>query len=165
MKVRIRRLASNDYRSVKRIEKIIVSEYLEYLKETGENDTMEPWVTPHYFTHYVGTETSFVAVTDGKVIGFILAQPTSYLHGAKREIWLEYIAVLPENRKMGIGSKLISKTVDHARSRGVKLLYTTLNPNNSESSKLLLKHGFEVKDWREAKRDVKKKAPSPSLSS
>jgi ribosomal protein S18 acetylase RimI-like enzyme len=98
-----------------------------------------------------------VAETEGKLVGFILTQPTSYVQGAKREIWLEYIAVLPEARKMGIGSSLISKVVNHARSLGVKLLYTTLNPNNSESSRLLIKHGFEVKDWKQAKRDLEKR--------
>jgi GNAT superfamily N-acetyltransferase len=155
LKVRVRRLTPNDYRAVKKIEKIIVGEYLLYLKETGERDTIERWITPLYFDHYVRSETSFVAEMDGKVVGFILAQPTSYLHGARKEIWLEYIAVLPEVRKLGIGSRLMSKTVDQAYSQGVKLLYTTLNPNNSESSRLLERHGFEVKDWKEAKRKLK----------
>jgi ribosomal protein S18 acetylase RimI-like enzyme len=134
-----------------------VNEYLQYLKETGEKDSIERWITPQYFDHYTGTETSFVAETEGKLVGFILTQPTSYVQGAKREIWLEYIAVLPEARKMGIGSSLISKVVNHARSLGVKRLYTTLNPNNSESSRLLIKHGFEVKDWKQAKRDLEKR--------
>ena len=129
---------------------------MQYLKETGDKDSIERWITPQYFNHYVGTETSFVAETDGKLVGFILAQPTSYIQGAKREIWLEYIAVLPETRKKGIGSRLISKAVNHARSHGVKLLYTTLNPNNSGSSRLLVKHGFEVKDWKQAKRELEK---------
>jgi len=156
LKVRTRRLTSNDYRAVKNIERIIVNEYLQYLKETGDKDSIERWITPQYFNHYVGTETSVVAETDGKLVGFILAQPTSYIQGAKREIWLEYIAVLPETRKKGIGSRLISKAVNHARSHGVKLLYTTLNPNNSGSSRLLVKHGFEVKDWKQAKRELEK---------
>ncbi len=156
MKIRTRRLASNDYRAVENIERIIVNEYLQYLKETGEKDTIERWMTPQYFNHYVRTETSFVAETDGKLVGFILTQPTSFVQGAKREIWLEYIAVLPEARKMGIGGRLISKAVNHARSNDVKLLYTTLNPNNAESSRLLVKHGFEVKDWKLAKRELEK---------
>jgi ribosomal protein S18 acetylase RimI-like enzyme len=154
MAFRTRRLTSNDYRAVKNIERIIVNEYLQYLKETGEKDSIERWITPQYFDHYTGTETSFVAETDGKLVGFILTQPTSYVQGAKREIRLEYIAVLPEARKMGIGSSLISKVVNHARSLGVKILYTTLNPNNSESSRLLVRHGFEVKDWKQAKREL-----------
>jgi predicted N-acetyltransferase YhbS len=156
LKIRIRRLNSSDYIAVKKIEKIIVNEYLQYLKQTGEKDTIEQWITPQYFNHYVRTETSFVAEMGGEVVGFILAQPISYVHGAKKGIWLEYIAVLPETRKMGIGSKLVSKTVDHAYSHGMSLLYATLNPNNQESYRLLVKHGFDVKDWKEAKRELNK---------
>ena len=154
MKTRVRTLTSNDYEAVKEIEKIVVNEYLDYLKEMNEQDTIEPWITPQYFDHYLKTENSSVAEINGKVVGFILAQPTSYLRGAKREVWLEYIAVKPESRKMGIGSMLISRTVERAQSHGVKLLHTTLNPNNSESARLLEKHGFDVKDWKEAKREL-----------
>jgi ribosomal protein S18 acetylase RimI-like enzyme len=157
LKKTVRRLTSNDYQAVKEIEKIVVKEYRHYLKETGEKDTIKPWITPQYFDHYMKAENSFVAETDGKVVGFILAQPTTYLHGAEREIWLEYIAVHPESRKKGIGSMLISMTVKQAHSHGVKLLHTTLNPNNNESNRLLVKHGFEVKDWKEAKRELKKR--------
>jgi ribosomal protein S18 acetylase RimI-like enzyme len=154
LKKTVRRLAANDYQAVKEIETIVVKEYRQYLKETGEKDTIKPWITPQYFDHYLKAENSFVAETDGKFVGFILAQPTTYLHGANKEIWLEYIAVHPESRKTGIGSMLISKTVEQAYSHGVKLLHTALNPNNGESTRLLVKHGFEVKDWKEANREL-----------
>ena len=39
--VRVRKLAARDYRAVKKIERIIVEEYLRYLKETGEEDTIQ----------------------------------------------------------------------------------------------------------------------------
>jgi len=44
---------SKGYWAVKKIERIIVDEYLRYLKETGEEDTIEPWITPEYFNHYL----------------------------------------------------------------------------------------------------------------
>lgn len=157
LKKTVRKLASNDYQAVKEMEKIVVEEYQHYLEETGEKDTIGPWITQEYFDHYLRTENSFVAEVDGKVVGFILAQPTTYVRGAKREIWLEYIAVHPESRRMGIGSMLLSKTVELAHSHGVNLVHTSLNPNNSESVRLLVKHCFEVKDWKEAKRELKKR--------
>ncbi len=157
MKVRIRRLASKDYQAVKKIERIIVDEYLHYLKETGEEDTIEPWITPQYFNHYVRTKTSYAAEAGRKVVGFIFTQPTAYIHSARREIWLEYIAVLPEIRKKGIGSRLISKIIDYANTHGFTLLYTTLNPNNNESIRFLMKHGFEIKDWKEANKKLKER--------
>src|SRR3989442_387509 len=134
------------------MENIIVDEYLQYLKRTGEQDSVGRWISPGYFNHYVRTKTSFVAEANEKTVGFVLTQPTSYVHNMRAEIWLEYIAVLPRTRKMGIGSKLMAKVIDYAKSHKVGLLYTTLNPNNKESARLLTKHGFEVKDWKEASK-------------
>ena len=148
---------SKDYQAVKKIERIIVNEYLQYLNETGEEDTIEPWITLQYFNHYARTKTSYVAEVDHKVVGFIFAQPTSYIHSVRREIWLEYIAVLPEIRKKGIGSRLISEVIDYANTHGFTLLYTTLNPNNNESIRFLMKHGFEIRDWKEANKKLKRR--------
>jgi ribosomal protein S18 acetylase RimI-like enzyme len=73
----------------------------------------------------------------------------------RTEIWLEYIAVLPRFRKKGIGSRLMAKVIDYAKSHDVAILHTALNPNNTESARLLIKHGFEIKDWKEASRKLK----------
>ncbi len=148
--VRIRKLAARDYRSVKKIERVIVDEYFGYLKETGEDDAIEPWITPEYFNHYVRAQASYVAEIARKPVGFILVQPTSFVHGAQREIWLEYIAVQPASRRKGIGTMLMSTVIEYANTHDIFLLYTTLNPNNNESIQFLTKHGFEVKDWKEA---------------
>src|SRR5207244_11676145 len=109
--VRIRKLAVRDYRAVKKLERVIVDEYLGYLKETGEEDTIEPWITPEYFNHYVRARASYVAEIARKLVGFILVQPTSFVHSAQREIWLEYIVVQPTNRRKRIGTMLISHVI------------------------------------------------------
>ena len=152
--VRIRKLAARDYRAVKRIERIIVDEYLGYLKEAGEEDTIEPWITPEYFNHYVRAQASYVAEIDRKLVGFILVQPTSFVHSAQREVWLEYIAVQPASRRKGIGTMLMSTVIEYANTHDIPLLYTTLNPNNKESIRFLTMHGFEVKDWKEATKKL-----------
>ncbi len=153
--VRIRKLAAKDYRLVKRIERIIVDEYLGYLRKTGEEDTVEPWITPEYFNHYVRAQASYVAEIAGKLVGFILVQPTSFVHSAEREIWLEFIAVQPASRRKGIGTMLMSTVIEYANTHDISLLYTALNPNNNkESIQFLTMHGFEVKDWKEATKKL-----------
>src|SRR6266699_3144307 len=152
--VRIRKQAARDYRAVKRIERIIVDEYLAYLKETGEEDTIEPWITPEYFNHYVKGRASYVAEIARKLVGFILAQPTSFVHSAQREIWLESIAVQPTSRRKGIGTMLMSTVIEYANTHDISLLYTTLNPNNKESIQFLSMHGFDVKDWKQAAKKL-----------
>ena len=82
-----------DFQSVKKLERIIVNEYIRFLRLTGDRDTLEPWITDQYFEHYVRTRSSFVAEADAKVVGFILSQPTSYVHNSARENWLEYLPV------------------------------------------------------------------------
>ena len=151
---RIRKLAARDYRAIKRIERIIVDEYLGYLKETWEEDTIEPWITPKYFKHYVRAQASYVAEIDSKLVGFILVQPTSFVHRAEREIWLEYIAIEPASRRKGIGTMLLSAVIEYAKTHDTSLLYTALNPNNKESLQFLTMHGFEVKDWKEASKKL-----------
>jgi ribosomal protein S18 acetylase RimI-like enzyme len=161
LKVTVHKLTPRDYRAVKKIEKIIVDEYLQYLKRTGEQDSVDRWITPGYFNHYVKTKTSFVSKANEKIVGFVLTQPISHVHSIRSEIWLEYIGVLPSFRKKGIGSRLMAKVIDYAKSNDVAFLYTTLNPNNTESARLLEKHGFEIKDWKEASRKLKESEVSP----
>ena len=152
--VRIRELAVRDYKAVKEIERTIVDEYLGYLKETGEEDTIEPWITPEYFKHYVSAQASYVAEIYRKLVGFIFVQPTSFVHGVEREVWLEYIAVQPASRRKGIGTMLMSAVIEYAKTHDTSLLYTALNPNNKESIQFLASHGFEVKDWKEATKKL-----------
>jgi hypothetical protein len=86
LKITAHRLTSRDYRAVKKIEKIIVDEYLQYLKRTGERDSVDRWITPGYLNHYVKTKTSFVARANEKTVGFVLTQPVSYVYSMRSEI-------------------------------------------------------------------------------
>ena len=152
--VRIRKLAARDYRAVKRIEGMIVDDYLGYLRETGEEDTIEPWITQEYFNHYVRSQASYVAEIARELVGFVLVQRTSFVHCAEREIWLEYIAIEPASRRKGIGTMLMSAVIEYAKTHDISLVYTALNPNNKESIQFLIMHGFEIKDWKQATKKL-----------
>ena len=153
--VAVRPLRTGDYRMIKRIERESIDEYLLHLEETGEKDTVASSVSGAYFGHYLKMGSSFVAEADGKIVGYILSQPTSFLHSRRRELWLEYIVVLAKHRRKRIGSMLLTATEAWARERNFDLLHTSLNPNNPESKGLLEKHGFDVKNWLIAQRVLK----------
>jgi L-amino acid N-acyltransferase len=140
-------LRAGDYRKIREIERSGIDEYRRFLKETGEIDAVETSVTPPYFEHYLRLGSSFVSEVDGMIVGYILCQPTSFVHGRGRELWLEYMIVLSKHRGKGIGSMLLAGVVRWARRSNFNLLYTNLNPNNSESAGLLRKYGFEVRNW------------------
>lgn len=136
-RIAIRPLRRGDYKRIRKIERASVDEYLRYLKETGEIDTVAPSVRPAYFEHYLKMGSSFVAEADGKIVGYILSQSTSFVHSRRKELWLEYLFVLYEHRRKGIGSKLLTEVAKWARRHNFCLLYTNLNPNNPESAGVL----------------------------
>jgi len=148
--LKIRQLRSSDYRTVRRIEEAILDEYRQYLKRTGEIDEVPSGIQPAYFNYYVRTKTSFAALVDGEVAGFILSQPMFFADGEKKILWLDYIAVQSKFRRKGIGTSLLSKVESWATQHGCNMLYTSLNPNNTQSRLLLDRRGFEVSNWMKA---------------
>ena len=50
---------------------------------------------------------------------------------------------------------LMSSVIEYANTHDIPLLYPTLNPNNKESIQFLTRHGFEVKDWKEAAKKLR----------
>ncbi len=154
-KISVRPLRRGDYKRIREIERAGVDEYARYLKKTGEIDTVAPSVNPAYFRHYLKMGGSFVAEADGTIVGYVLSQPTSFVHSHKAELWLEYIIVSPEHRRKRVGSRLLTEVAKWGRRHNVRLLYTNLNPNNPESKGLLEKLGFEVRSWMIAERVLK----------
>src|SRR5256885_10379197 len=123
--VRIRKLAARDYRAVKKMERIIVDEYLGYLKETGEEDTIEPWITPEYFNHYVRAEASYVAEIARKLVGFILVQPTSFVQCAKRNLARIYSRPAHEQKERDWNHADINRNRVREHSRHFSPLHDT----------------------------------------
>ncbi len=154
MEVKIRRLSTTDYSAVKTIEHRILDEYRAELEKRGEQDAVQESIDSKYFKHYVSKEGSFVAEADGMVVGFILGKAVPFTNGVEKTVWLEQIAVLGGFRKEGIGSMLLASVEEWAKRRRMKLLNTTLNPDNEASTRLLKSRGFDVRDWRRATKTL-----------
>ena len=151
-KTKTRLMKKTDYRRIRDIENTTIEEYVRYLEKTGEEDTATRSLTTSLFRHYLKQRSCFVVEVEGLVIGYILCQPTSFVHNRRRELWLDYIAVVPEFRRKGLGSSLLARVVMWARSHNFELVYTGLNPNNPESAGLLRKEGFELGNWMKAEK-------------
>ncbi len=150
MEIQIRRLVRTDYLAVKMIEKNMLEEYRRGQEKTGERDEPLPSIEQGYFKEYTAKEGSFVAETDGMTVGFILTKAVPFMHGEEKIVWMEQIAVLGGFRKEGVGSRLLAAVEDWARKKRMKILYTTLSPNNAASRRLLNGRGFGVRDWQKA---------------
>ena len=151
----VRHMDKKDYDSFKSLFEEAYEEYLGLLKVNNpkqyrkeKRDQRE--VTQARFNFYLKTGSSFVAEERGKVIGYVASQTVSYMHGAGKLLWIEYIVVKPEHRRKGIGTTLLKRLTDYAKRNNINRIYTTINPNNKASIKLHQKLGFNVKNWKVA---------------
>ncbi|HEV2120936.1 MAG TPA: GNAT family N-acetyltransferase [Candidatus Bathyarchaeia archaeon] len=149
-RLEIRPLQKRDYSDVREIYKTVIDEYLQYQRQrSGEvYDPVGPHLDAAQLDFYVATHSSFVAIENRKLVGFLLAQLLSWVNDWDKALWLEYIAVHPAHRRRGVGLALISAAKEFARRHDIKGLFATLNVDNEESKSLLLRAKFDVKDWR-----------------
>ncbi len=163
----IRLLRHRDYSSVREIYKAVSNEYLQYQKQRTREiyDPVRPVLDTSQLDFYVATHCSFAAIESEKLLGVLLAQPLRWFNDWDEVLWLEYIAVHAAHRRMGIGLALISAVKDLAQKHHIKGLFTTLNIDNEESKGLLLKAGFDVKDWRIASYSTEGSPRASSLAS
>ncbi len=154
VRLNIRPLQSSDYPAVASIEKAVLEEYGQYLRRTGQRDEVQSGIRPAYFDHYVRNKSSFVALVDGEVVGYVLSQPMFFVDGERKTLWLDYIAIKPRFRRKGVGSSLMSRVERWATHHGCNVLYTNLNPNNAASKRLLDRKGFTVSKWMKAVKEL-----------
>ena len=107
-------------------------------------------VSRDFFDFYLKSGSSFVAEAKGKVIGFVFSQTIEYMHREKRMMWVEYIGVLKEYHRRGIGQTLLTKVVDYVKQHSIPRIESTINPDNIPSIRLHEKTGFKVRDWKRA---------------
>jgi ribosomal protein S18 acetylase RimI-like enzyme len=139
-----------------------VNEYLDILKQTGGKDELSrrnyrrgddllyelTTSKRKYLESYSKSRSSFVALINGELVGFILGRTIESVDGHERVLWLDYIAVDARYRRIGVGLMLLSKTKEYAKNNNIDEIFTTLNTNNEPSKRLLMKSSFSVREWR-----------------
>ena len=84
----------------------------------------------------------FVAETGENIAGYI------GIDTALDEGYITNIAVFPEFRKKGVGSKLISHTVEYAKNNGLSFISLEVRESNINAQSLYKKFGFVVEGRR-----------------
>jgi len=75
---------------------------------------------------------SFVAETDGQVIGFALAAITYVPEQVTEACTIQVVGVDPGYRKQGVARKLVEALVDNCRSNGLKLIRIMVDQRDSQ---------------------------------
>ncbi len=83
---------------------------------------------------------SQVAVTDGRIVGTVLAG-----HDGRRG-FIHHMAVLPEYRRRGIGHKLAKRAIEKIKEEGIDKTHIFCYQNNETGQSFWKDFGFEKRD-------------------
>ncbi|HEY9824845.1 MAG TPA: GNAT family N-acetyltransferase [Stenomitos sp.] len=92
-----------------------------------------------FFTHFC--ETSFVAESDSKIIGFLIGF-LSQAHS--EEAYIHFVGINPDFRKQGVGSALYGQFFQVAQELGRAQIKCVTSPTNKSSIVYHLRMGFEA---------------------
>jgi predicted N-acetyltransferase YhbS len=146
--VEIRALKDNDRGHVRALELFCIREYLESsLQKNWESIPQE--LTDQLgasskmsLDHYIEKGQCYVAIDDGKVVGFVFGQMLEYINSVPKVLWIESIAVHPDHRRKGLGYKLLKKAATEAKKKGAKAVQSVIMPDLTSSILLHKKLGF-----------------------
>ena len=117
---------------------------------------IDPWFTPledsvpgfqeHHLYHFMRAENSLalVALENGRVIGYSLAEVRQPSPGLKQEKWgyIDEIAVMASHRQKGAGQKMLAEILTWFKSKGVNRVELEVTARNAIGYAFWRKHGF-----------------------
>jgi ribosomal-protein-alanine N-acetyltransferase len=98
----------------------------------------DPWGSREFTTALGATQTIFlVAEESGAVAGYAIAVAVA------DEAEILNLAVHPDRRKHGIGSRLLDSAVEEVKSRGAGQIYLEVRESNEAARRLYASRGFD----------------------
>lgn len=96
----------------------------------------KPWTFPRFIEQYETNKDNFlIAEENGKILGFSISDCKGLLM---------LIAVDPNARGKGIGSKLLAATIKKLRMMGIKKVFAHVRKSNKKVIDFYVKHGFKI---------------------
>ncbi len=100
------------------------------------------WSRASYAPAVRGEYPSWVAAAGSRVLGFVVSRQTA------EEAEILNLAVLPEARRQGIGSRLILKVLEEARRAGARRAWLEVRASNAAAVRFYEHHGFRLRGLR-----------------
>ncbi|MFX0014792.1 MAG: GNAT family N-acetyltransferase [Promethearchaeota archaeon] len=117
----VRKMVENDISSVVAIDEKITR-------------THRPIMWKSQVQHYLSRPESInlIAEIGGNVVGFMMATIHPWLFGVENGGWIEMLGVDPSHTAKGVGKKLGERLLKDFKSRGINIVYTTVDWTSSD---------------------------------
>ncbi len=98
--------------------------------------------------HYLKNNSiGLVAVIQEQVIGFMIGTIHPWLFGIENGGWIEILGVDPKHTAKGVGKKLGEKLLEDFKSRGIKVVHTTVEWTSSDLLEFFNALGMTKSDY------------------
>jgi ribosomal protein S18 acetylase RimI-like enzyme len=106
--------------------------------------TWNPYEVTDYFTS--DPEYCLVAETEGKIVGFVLANTIEKEGTAwKKYGYLSWIGVAPEFQRFNLGQRLYNRLEDALEEDGVRMVIADTDADNEKAREFLKAMGFSIR--------------------
>ena len=127
----------------------IVAKTIILMRQEGNSQWNEDYPTSDVFSNDISTNSLYVYSNQEIVRGFIcinMTSPNEYANACWNSdaefIVLHRLAVHPDARKQGVGSRLLRFAEDYAKKKGISYIRTDTNNNNVGMNALFEKFGY-----------------------
>lgn len=154
--VAVRPIQPDDYAVLRAVDDAVMRycarAFLGFDWESASDERREEQraITPDAFAFYAATSCSFVAVADGEIVGYVLAQPLRHFDLEPLAVWVEDISVHPAHHRRGLARNLYLTLHGWARAAGATVILAGIHVDNAASLALHRQVGFEIHETRTA---------------
>lgn len=99
----------------------------------------------------------FVAVDqerDGEIVGFLMSERQSSTYGLPPGVRIVAMAVHPDYRRAGIGSRLVEALTDKAKSDGIQSMFSVLLDEDERDASFLARNGFSSAHFKVYTKEI-----------
>ncbi len=143
-KVSLRRLRAEDSEEVSTIYGLITKKPV--------NDAFKRLVQEHADKDEDAAH--FVAVLDGRVVGFMISYILTLGFGIEKSAWIAVMGVHPRNMGQGIGAGMAQAIFSFYKERGVTRVYTSVRWDSADLLSFFKTLGFKRSDFINLKRKL-----------
>jgi len=96
----------------------------------------------------------FVAVLDGKVVGFMISYILTMGFGITKSAWIATLGVDPRYMGQGLGERMAKETFRYYQSIGIKNVYTSVRWDSTDLLSFFKTLGFDRSNFVNLRREL-----------